>query len=65
MREAKIQTGLRIPQARYEEIVNLSEQSGASINTVLLMLMEIGWRVIQPEGLEAARALLHSPQDTA
>lgn len=65
MREAKIQTGLRIPQARYEEIVKLSEQSGASINTVLLMLMEIGWRVIQPEVLESARALLHSPQDTA
>lgn len=64
MREAKIQTGLRIPQARYEEIVKLSEQSGASINTVLLMLMEIGWRVIQPEELEAARALLHSPPDT-
>lgn len=65
MREAKIQTGLRIPQARYEDIVKLSEQSGASINTVLLMLMEIGWRVIQPEGLEAARALLRSPPDTA
>jgi len=45
--EDKVQTGLRIPQSRYEELAKMAEQSGVSVNTLVLMLVDIGLDVIR------------------
>lgn len=42
MKDDKIQTGLRIPQARYEELTNLSKEMGVSLNALILMLVDLG-----------------------
>lgn len=38
----KIQTGLRIPQNRYDELVSLAESVGVSLNSLILMLIDMG-----------------------
>lgn len=38
----KIQTGLRIPQDRYDELVRLAETVGISLNSLILMLIDMG-----------------------
>ena len=41
MREKlKIQTGLRIPQDRYEELKEIAQRSGLSVNAVILILVD-------------------------
>lgn len=42
----KIQTGLRIPESRYDELVKLSNSIGVSVNAVVLMLLEIGMQAV-------------------
>lgn len=55
----KIQTGLRIPQERYEEIRAISESSGASVNSIILHLIDIGIKVIQKAQEQGDRVELH------
>lgn len=38
----KVQTGLRIPVNRYEELLALADTVGVSINSLLLMLIDLG-----------------------
>ena len=38
----KVQTGLRIPVNRYEELLALADTMGVSINSLLLMLIDLG-----------------------
>lgn len=38
----KIQTGLRIPSKRYEELQNISQEIGVSLNSLILMLIDLG-----------------------
>ena len=38
----KVQTGLRIPEKRYNELVSISEDVGVSVNSLILMLIDIG-----------------------
>lgn len=45
MRDDKIQTGLRIPQARYEELVLLANKIGVSLNALILILIDLGLSV--------------------
>lgn len=45
MRDDKIQTGLRIPQARYDELVLLANEMGVSLNALILMLIDLGLSV--------------------
>ncbi len=42
MRDDKIQTGLRIPQKRYEELTTIAEEMGVSLNSLILMLVDLG-----------------------
>lgn len=42
MKEDKVQTGLRIPQARYDELLILASQIGISLNALILMLIDLG-----------------------
>lgn len=53
MLDNKIQTGLRIPEARYNELKAMADNSGVSINALILMLVDIGLMAIT-YGIEQA-----------
>lgn len=40
--DSKIQTGLRIPEKRYNELISLAQEMGVSLNSLLLMLVDLG-----------------------
>lgn len=62
MKEDKIQTGLRIPQSRYEELSEMAARSGISLNAMILFLVEVGLSAVNL-GIEgAARSAPHTPQ---
>lgn len=64
MKDDKIQTGLRIPQSRYEEIRKMAERSGSSVNAIILMLVDIGLSAVNL-GIQAkAHAGTHNPLHT-
>lgn len=63
MAENKIQTGLRIPEDKYNEIAPIAKQMGVSVNTLILMLVEMGLSVMRLGTEEARRSLLHNQQD--
>lgn len=64
MKDDKIQTGLRIPQDRYEELKKMAERSGISVNAVILYLVDIGLSAInlgtEREGHSEVRIPKHS-----
>ena len=62
-KEMKIQTGLRIPENKYNEINTMATQMGVSVNTLILMLVDIGLNVIRLGTEEAHRVLLRNQQD--
>lgn len=41
----KIQTGLRIPANRYAELSKLAEETGISLNSLILALVDLGLSV--------------------
>lgn len=53
MRDDKIQTGLRIPESRYNELKAMADKSGASINSIILFLVDVGLAAIAA-GMEQA-----------
>ena len=60
MKEDKIQTGLRIPQSRYEELSEMAVRSGISLNAIILFLVDVGLNAVNL-GIEgAARSELHN-----
>lgn len=56
MRDDKIQTGLRIPQGRYEELRKMADRSGVSLNAIILLLVDIGLSAVTLGAEEAARS---------
>lgn len=38
----KVETGLRIPEGRYNELVRLAQEMGVSLNALILMLVDLG-----------------------
>lgn len=58
----KIQTGLRIPQDRYEELCGLSKGMGVSLNALSLMLIDLGLKAINLGVEQAAHADAHNPR---
>lgn len=44
-RNEKIQTGLRVPEKRYEELCNIASEIGVSVNSLMLMLIDLGLMV--------------------
>jgi hypothetical protein len=62
MKDDKIQTGLRIPQTRYEELRIMAEKSGISLNTLILFLVDVGLSAVNLGIEEAARSAPHSLQ---
>ena len=45
MKNEKIQTGLRIPEGRYDELTKLAGQIGVPLNSLILMLVDMGLSV--------------------
>ena len=69
-KQGKIQTGLRIPADRYEELCRMAERSGASLNSIVLMLVDVGMRVVnlhpvQEEEMEQVHSFLRNQQCTS
>lgn len=58
----KIQTGLRIPQTRYEELKVIADRSGISLNAAILLLVDVGLSVIRLGSEEVARSGSHNLQ---
>lgn len=46
MKEYKVQTGLRIPEKQYERLRERADKMGVSLNSLMLMLIELGLEVI-------------------
>lgn len=61
MKDDKVQTGLRIPQGRYEEIREMAERSGTSVNAIILMLVDIGLSAVNLGIRAKAHAETHNP----
>lgn len=59
----KIQTGLRIPEERYEELTKIAERAGISINALVLHLVDIGLAAISLGAQEERRVLLRNLRD--
>lgn len=64
MKEYKIQTGLRIPQNRYDELREMAEKSGVSINSIILFLVDVGLSAVNLGIEQSARSAPRIPQDT-
>lgn len=45
MKDEKIQTGLRIPEKKYNELITLANDIGVSLNSLILMLVDLGLTV--------------------
>ncbi len=64
MNEDKIQTGLRIPQSRYDELKDMADKAGISLNAMILFLVDVGLNAINLGTEEAARSWIHTPKQT-
>lgn len=53
----KIQTGLRLPVARYRQLSVLADEIGISINALILMLIDLGL------SLRTDRVILHDESE--
>lgn len=60
MNESKIQTGLRIPESRYNELKELADKSGISLNAAILFLVDVGLSAINLGIEEEARSSPHN-----
>lgn len=61
--ETKVQTGLRLPEKRYEELAEAAQNAGVSLNSLLLSLIEAGLRTVNLGIQEERHAFLHSLED--
>lgn len=59
--DTKIQTGLRVPEERYDKLKKIADSSGASINSVVLMLIDIGLEVINLGKEQSSRCAPRNP----
>ena len=48
--EKRIQTGLRIPKGQYEKLLAYSRQVGVSVNSAILLLLDIGYMAATGDG---------------
>ena len=59
----RIQTGLRIHEKRYDELAIMASDMGISINSLALMLIDIGLSVIRLGTVEVLHDYSRSHQD--
>lgn len=65
MKEDKIQTGLRIPSNRYNELKEMADRSGASLNSIILFLVDVGLNAVSSGVEQQGHALSHAPQHSS
>lgn len=69
MKNEKIQTGLRIPAKRYDELSTIAARSGISLNSLILYLVDVGLSAVNRGVEEEARfephSQLHSVEEPA
>lgn len=63
--ESKIQTGLRIPKDRYDELKEVADSSGVSINSIILFLIEMGLSAFNRGIEQEAHSFPRNPKCTA
>ena len=56
----KIQTGLRLPLKRYDQINKIAEEAGISLNAAILLLIEIGYEAISLGISAKSHSLAHT-----
>ena len=61
----KIQTGLRLPVALYEQLSEMADRNGLSINSQVLFLIDIGMQAVNLGVQEERRVLSRTAEDTA
>ena len=61
----RVQTGLRIPEELYEQLRNMADKTGVSINSQILYLIGIGMEAVNLGIQEQGRDLSHNQKDTA
>lgn len=64
-RNEKVQTGLRIPEKRYEELVTMADEAGISVNALVLLLVDVGLSAINLGTQAKRRKLLRNLRDTS
>lgn len=62
LKDDKIQTGLRIPEAQYIRLKKMADRSGVSLNAVILQLVDIGLVVLNLGSEEVRRSGLQNQQ---
>lgn len=60
-----IQTGLRVPENQYDRIREKAEKTGVSLNSLILILVDIGLNYLDMESDESLRSLPHSRKCTS
>lgn len=58
----KIQTGLRIPEALYDQLCEDAKRNGVSINAQILFLLDVGMRAVNLGIQEHGRDLARRPR---
>lgn len=64
VKDDKIQTGLRIPQRQYEDLTLLANKMGVSLNSLALILIDVGLSAVNLGIQATAHSLPHNHQDT-
>lgn len=59
-----VQTGLRLPEALYNQLRETAERTGVSINSQILYLIDIGIRAVNLGTQEQGHALSRNLKDT-
>lgn len=60
----RIQTGLRIPEALYNQLAEAAARSGVSINAQILFLLDVGMQAVNLGIQEERRTLSRMRRDT-
>lgn len=61
---ATIQTGLRLPEELYNQLKEVSERTGVSINSQILYLIDVGLQAVNLGVQEERRVLIRNQKDT-
>lgn len=64
MKDMKIQTGLRVPEKRYAELLAMAKDMGVSLNSLILILIDIGVAAVNLGTQARSHELLRTLKDT-
>lgn len=62
-KEDKIQTGMRIPKHLYDQLSQDASDTGISLNSYMLFLINLGLKVVRQQEDQCDRSSLQNRQD--